>query len=99
MKFVFAEKDPAKVLAAIKTTMGDRKLGEMVSFNMTGGNLDVVISKMGTSTISFKQSDSPAGLEYTLATEKIAFTHKPFKDDVTKKIIKVIETSGGKRVG
>lgn len=99
MKFVFDEKDPAKVLAAIKSTMGDRKLGEMVSFNMTGGNLDVVISKMGTSTISFKQSSSPKGLEFDLASEKIAFTHKPFKDDVTQKIVKVIEASGGKRIG
>ena len=99
MKFVFTENDPAKVLAAIKTTMGDRKLSDMVSFNMNGSNLDVVISKMGTSTISFKQSTSPAGLELTLANEKIAFTHKPFKDDVTQKIVKIIESSGGKRIG
>ncbi len=96
MRIKFAETDRQKVLAAIQTTMGDRKLGDMVSFKLVAGGLDVVISKMGTSTISFKEKMMDDGIEYTLANEKIAFTHKPFKDEVTQKIAKVIQSSGGK---
>ena len=96
MKIKFAEKDRQKILAAIQTTMGDRKLGEMVSFKLVSAGLDVVISKLGTSTISFKEKVMDDGIEYTLAGEKIAFAHKPFKDEVTQKIAKVIQASGGK---
>ena len=96
MKIQFAEKDRQKILASIKKSMGERALADMVQFQLNPGQLDVVISKMGTSTISFKETETPAGIEYSFAKEKIAFTHKPFKDDVTQKIMKVIEQSGGK---
>lgn len=96
MKIQFAEKDRNKILASIQKTMGDRALSEMVKFNLAPGQLDVIISKMGTSTISFAEKETPAGIEYSFSKEKIAFTHKPFKADVTAKIMKVIEQAGGK---
>ena len=96
MKVFFAEKDRDKVLSQIKSAMGDRALGQIVSFNMGKGSLEVVISKLGTSTLTFKEKESDQGLHYDLAGEKIAFTHKAFKDDVTAKIVKVIEKAGGK---
>ena len=96
MKVTFAETDRQKILAAIKTAMGERKLAEMVSFEMAAGEMNVTISKLGKSVISFKERTVPAGLEYTLAGEKLALTHRAFKDEVTKKIMNVIEKAGGK---
>lgn len=96
MKVEFQEKDRLKVLAAIESAMGGRKLAEMVKFNLKPGVLEVVISKLGTSTLTFSETDSIKGLSYNLSNEKIAFTHRAFKDEVTQKIAKVIEQAGGK---
>ena len=95
MKVFFSEKDRNKVLTSIKQAMGDRKLAEIVDFSLTPTNLQVVISKMGTSTLTFDETENDQGLEYTLTKEKIAFAHKAFKDDVTRKIINVVEQAGG----
>jgi hypothetical protein len=96
MKVAFAHKDRNKILSSIKAQMDGRKLGEMVDFALAGGLLTVTISKLGTSTLEFTETETPGGLDYTLAKEKIAFTHKAFKDEVTQKIVKVIESAGGK---
>lgn len=96
MKVEFQEKDRKKVLAAIESAMGGRKLAEMVNFNLKPGVLEVVISKLGTSTLTFSETESAQGLSYNLSNEKIAFTHRAFKDEVTQKIAKVIEQAGGK---
>ena len=54
------------------------------------------ISKLGTSILSFAEKATAGGLEYTLASEKIAFAHKAFKGEVTEKILKIVEKAGGK---
>lgn len=96
MKVMFAEKDRGKILAAIHDAMGGRKLAEMVHFNLGKGKLEVVISKLGTSTLQFKEHEVASGIEYSLESEKIAFAHKAFKDEVKSKILSVIEKAGGK---
>jgi hypothetical protein len=96
MKIEFKEKDRKKVLASIQDAMGGRKLAELVKFNLKADALEVVISKLGTSTLTFAESSAASGLSYKLTSEKIAFTHKAFKDEVTQKIMAVIEQAGGK---
>ncbi len=78
--------------------MAGRKLADMVNITLTKGKLEVIISKLGTSTLTFAEKESDKGLEYNLTSEKIAFTHKAFKDEVKDKIVKVIEKAGGKVV-
>ena len=96
MKIDFKEKDRNKILASIQDAMGGRKLAELVKFNLKTDALEVVISKLGTSTLTFAESSAATGLSYKLTNEKIAFTHKAFKDEVTQKIMAVIEQAGGK---
>jgi hypothetical protein len=96
MKIDFNEKDRKKILASIQEAMGGRKLAELVKFNLKPDALEVVISKLGTSTLTFSESAATSGLTYKLTSEKIAFTHKAFKDEVTQKIMAVIEQAGGK---
>lgn len=96
MKVTFTEKNRDKILANIKDAMAGRKLAEMVHIALTKGKLEVTISKLGTSTLTFSEKEHEKSLEYHLTGEKIAFTHKAFKDEVTDKIVKVIEKAGGK---
>src|SRR3954453_23778352 len=96
LKVNFPETDRDKVLANIKTAMGDRALADLVNFANPPGKLVVTISKLGTSTLEFTEKSLEKSLEYALTSEKIAFTHKAFKDEVTRKIVKVIEKAGGK---
>ena len=96
MKVVFDTKDRTKILDDIKEAMGGRSLAEIVDFSMTSNQLVVTISKMGTSKLEFSESETDSGYTYTLTKEKIALTHKAFKDEVTKKILSVVEKAGGK---
>lgn len=96
MKVEFIEKDRTKILTSIKEAMSGRKLGDMVNFNLKPGLLEVIISKLGTSTLTFKENETSTGFTYQLSNEKIALAHRAFKDEVTQKIVKVIEQAGGK---
>ena len=96
MKVFFEEKDRLKILENIKVAMGDRRLGELVKFSLDTGKLEVTISKLGTSVLHFSELETTLGLEYALKSEKIALTHKGFKDEIKEKIIHCIEKAGGK---
>lgn len=96
MKVYFEGKDRHKILENIKIAMGDRRLAELVQFSLDGGKLEVTISKLGTSVIHFSEQETGSGLEYALKSEKIALTHRSFKDEVREKIIHCLEKAGGK---
>lgn len=96
MEVQFAEKDLALIINKLKEVMGDRELSKMVSFDKQADGLLVTISKLGTSTLQFDLKPSSQGTHLTLAKEKIALAHRPLKNEVTNKIIKVIEQAGGK---
>ena len=99
MKAFFTEKDRNKILDNIRIAMGDRKLGEIVKFALKPEGLEITISKLGTSILQFAEKATDKGLEYTLVSEKIAFTHRALKDEVAQKIVNVIEIAGGKVKG
>lgn len=91
----FETTDRDKILDDIIDAMGDRALSKIVNFTMDSGTLTVTISKVGTSKLHFSESEWDSGLRYELSKEKIALSHKAFKDEVTKKILNVIEQAGG----
>jgi hypothetical protein len=95
MKILFDESNPNKVVELISKALGSRELGKMVEFSLKGADLCVVISKMGRSELLFASQENGEGLLFELTKEKIAFAHRPFKDEVMIKIKKVIETCGG----
>lgn len=96
MRFTFKETDPAIVRDKIVNALGGRELGKMVSFDLTDKQLEVTISKFGTSKLVFDQIPNGEKLEFKLMSEKIAFAHRAFKDEVKNKICNVIEQVGGK---
>jgi hypothetical protein len=98
MKFRFPKQDGKAIVKAIEEALGGRSLADMVKFDSNPSSLIVTISKIGTSTLTFARAEAGNEVEYTLKEEKIAFTHKAFKDEVTKKLLSVIEKAGGKLV-
>ena len=95
MEVTFPEKNLGTIVDKIKSALGGRELGKMVSFDHSGNEMVVTISKFGTSTLHFDCKETPNGCQLTLGKEKIAFAHKPLKNEVTEKIIKVIQQAGG----
>ena len=96
MEVQFPEKDLNVIIGKLKEVMGDRELSKMVNFEKQSEGLLVTISKLGTSTLHFDCKQTPQGCHLTLSKEKIALAHRPLKNEVTNKIIKVIEQAGGK---
>lgn len=95
MKVSFKEKDRSKIVESIRVAIGDRRLAELVRFSLENDGLQVTISKLGTSVIHFNEHETEAGLEYVLKSEKIALTHRSFKDEFLDKIIRCLEKAGG----
>ncbi len=96
MKFKFKDKDPKKALSSIQEKLEGRKLGEMVSLKLDGGNLEVTISKLGTSKMEFSyQEEKDGGMSWKLSKEKIALAHRAFKDDVAEKLKGIVRDAGG----
>jgi hypothetical protein len=98
MNIFFSKTNPAEIVADINAVLSGRKLGDLVSIEHSGDEITVVIAKAGTSKISFKAEKKPDGLTLKKSGEKIAFTHKLFKDEVTEKFLQVVEKAGGKVV-
>ncbi len=95
MKIFFPENDPEKNVSSIEEELGGRKLGKMVKFILDDGNLKVKISKLGTSELNFSYAANGDGMTWELSKEKIALSHKAFKDEVMDKIFKIIKKVGG----
>lgn len=96
MKFEFPKKDSAAIVETFKEAMGGRQLADMVSFALDGDNIKVTISKLGTSVLNFLVTQKTDKTEIELGQEKIAFTHRAFKDEVKSKLVSIITKAGGK---
>ena len=96
MRLKFPKQDGKEIVKKIEEARGRRALADIVSFKTTATELLVTISKLGTSTLHFDRKDSGDSIEYILKDEKIAFTHRAFKDEIKDKLCKVVEKIGGK---
>lgn len=96
MKVEYDEQPIGDILKKIEEMLGGRQLGEMVSIQETDEGFDLIVDKMGKSKLSFNSECKDGKVCFDLTKEKIAFTHKPFQDEVKKKIVSVIEKTGGK---
>jgi hypothetical protein len=95
MKFFFPSKDTAKIIDDLQESLSGRKLGKMVSIDLSGELIHVTISKLGTSVIQFASKQKDSGQEWSVSSEKIAFSHKAFKEEVMEKLYKIVEGVGG----
>ena len=99
MKYFFPSRTNLdEIVDEVKGKLEGRKLGKMVSLQSSGNGLEVKISKLGTSTLTFGCSQSDSGLTLELGQQKIAFSHKSFKQEVLEKINAIIVSCGGKVV-
>ena len=97
MKISFDKQTTDNIIKTIQGVMGGRNLAKIVEFESdNAGNITIHIRKLGTSTLQFSREEDPNKANFKLSSEKIAFAHKAFKDEVTQKIVQVIEQAGGK---
>ncbi len=96
MNISFKEKDPKVVIKKIEEAMVGRPLASIVSFDLKGSGLRITISKLGQSFLDFDVLSNASGTQFKLKSEKIAFTHRAFKNEVTEKITHLVEKAGGK---
>lgn len=87
--------EPTEVVERIKNELGGRKLGKILTFEISETELNVTIKKMGTSTLSFTRSSDSENINWVLSKEKIALTHRPLKSDMIEKLTAVIKKTGG----
>jgi hypothetical protein len=95
MKISFPKQEPKKIVTAIKKAMGDRALSEMVEFAIDKAQMVITISKLGTSTLTFDKEVDGDKILFTMVEEKIAFTHRAFKGEVTEALVKIVKKAGG----
>lgn len=96
MKIFFPCQSNEDVIDKIKSKMGGRKINDIVQFESLDAGLNIVIKSMGTSKLIFDRQDDKKEICFTLTKEKIALTHRAFKDGLTDKLVKIIEEAGGR---
>ena len=95
MKIQFPKQLNSELVTNLKDAMAGRSLGDLVTIEEHSEGILIKITKLGTSTLQFERNDTAKFAMFTLTSEKIAFAHKAFKDEVKSKLIQVIEKSGG----
>lgn len=95
MKISFHDMSAEAAVAKITSNLSGRQLGEMVQLELVQNKLQVIVSKFGTSTFSFTCENQGEGCTFELNSEKIAFAHRAFKNEVIDKLASVVKTSGG----
>ncbi|MCX6117033.1 MAG: hypothetical protein NT027_05805 [Proteobacteria bacterium] len=96
MKIQFSKQSTEEVIASLKKEMTGRSLSDIVSMESDSGKLIIKISKLGTSTLTFDREERDSNIVFSLSSEKIAFAHKAFKDEVKEKLSGIIGKAGGK---
>lgn len=97
MKVYFTQGEPQEVVDAIQDKLRTRRLGKNLQLQLEGENISILFKKLGTSSIYFsRQSSTGEGCHYELTQEKIAFAHKPFRQEVYDKLVDIVQSIGGR---
>ena len=87
--------DATGFVQKISDSLASRELGKIVSLSTKGNEILVKFSKLGTSEIKYRCAPSEkGGFVATLESEKIAFAHKVFRNDIEAKLASVMSKHG-----
>lgn len=94
---VLAPMSLAKLLEKLKEKLAASQYGTIVSLTLaTPTGVEVVLSKFGTSTLSFTcDNDNDAGCSLELKSKSVSFLHKKYIPDVLAWITDAVKTLGG----
>ncbi len=98
MKIKFSRGKPETIVKRVKTEIKNKELSNLVEVSRKQKRLYLTFTKLGTTTLTFKEEPSPQGVLWALEKEKIAFSHKVFKETMTHKIHGIIEKMGGELI-
>ncbi|MEN9810992.1 MAG: hypothetical protein RLZZ488_2559 [Pseudomonadota bacterium] len=86
----------AEFVKRVETSLQGRDLGEITKFSLSGLELKVIFSKLGTTELKYKIENRSEGFRAELVSEKVALTHRPLKADITARLARVMEREGAK---
>ena len=96
MKIYFDKDDIETIVNKVSDKLKHRRLGKIVSFNTSNKNLSVTIKKMGTSCLEFTNTAKDNSIIWELHNEKIALSHRAFKNEVIMKLKEIVHELGGR---
>ena len=92
MKLYFKDASPQHLANDIQNHIDNKtRYAGLVRVESRNSGFDVIIQKLGTSKLEFTQS----GSGWDLKKEKIAFSHRPYKEKVHRIIEKIVLQLGG----
>lgn len=94
--FECSSKTIQEFVSQVEAALDGRDLGEITKFQLVGQELKVIFTKLGTTELTYKIENLSQGFRAQLSNEKIAFTHRPLKADITAKLAKVMEREGAR---
>lgn len=98
MKVQFKGVRCSDVVSEIRARLKRSNIGSLVSLNYKGGDLEVVVKKLGTSKLQFsvhEESSPDACTTLSLEHKKIPLAHRLLERELVAKLTEIIETSGG----
>ncbi len=90
---------PAVFVARVTDALRGRALGSIASFTVDGDDVVLTFDRLGKSEVRFATSAMGRGFRATRASEKIALAHRPFREEMEKKLGKVVAAAGARVVG
>jgi hypothetical protein len=80
----------------LKAALAGREIAKIVSFRTAPEEITVIFSKLGTTEIKYQVVSKASGFVATLATEKVALAHRPFKSEIQAKLVSAMQKIGAK---
>lgn len=87
---------PESFARAMQDAMKGRALGSMTTITVEGDELVLTVSRLGTSEVRFRTTPSGTGFRAIPSGEKIALPHRVFRDEMQRKLEKVLVTAGAR---
>lgn len=87
---------PGEFVERIRGAIAGREIEKIVSFRSAPQEIVVIFSKLGTTEIKYDVKPQGDGFVATLASEKVALAHRPFKADMESKLVAVMQKIGAK---
>lgn len=95
-KFTIPFSQPEQFNSAFLAAIKDRNIGKIASstYNANEKKFILTFNKLGQSTITYNVMPKDSSLLLTKNDEKIAFAHRPFRQEISEKLTGILKKLG-----
>lgn len=87
---------PEAFTLRMREAMVGRALGSIATVTVACDELVLTVSRLGTSEVRFRTTPSGTGFRAVRSGEKIALPHRPFREEMERKLEGVVRKAGGR---